>query len=133
MPIFYLTTTAVLKIHERLLAAMPGPAGVRERGLIESAVARPRATFGGIPLHPTFVGKAAALLESLCMNHAFVDGNKRVAWLATLLFLETNGWTIRASEDDAVELMLGVAAGKLRVEHIRAWLERRIRPYGRRR
>lgn len=69
------------------------------------------------------------MLESLCQNHPFVDGNKRVAYASAGVFLQQNGWTIVAETEDAVSLMLSVASGKLRKEEIRIWIEEHAVPY----
>lgn len=97
--------------------------GIRDEGALKSALARPHATFGGQLLYPTLLEKAAALLESLCLNHPFVDGNKRVAYAAAGIFLELNGWRIQAETEEAVTFMLEVAEGKRSKEEIRIWLE----------
>ncbi|HUM70888.1 MAG TPA: type II toxin-antitoxin system death-on-curing family toxin, partial [Chloroflexota bacterium] len=87
----YLTAQQVLFIHARLIATTGGEHGVRDIGLLESAVARPQATFDGVELYPDLFHKAAALMESLAQNHPFVDGNKRTAITATAMFLRRNG------------------------------------------
>jgi death-on-curing protein len=94
--VLYLSLGAVLYLHEQLIKAFGGSLGIRDQGGLKSALARPRSTFGGQPLYPSLLEKAAALLESLCLNHPFVDGNKRVAYAAAGLFLELNGWRLRA-------------------------------------
>lgn len=128
MPIFYLTPAAVLFIHEQIVRTFGGAQGLRDPAALASAVARPRATFNRRPLYPSLFEKAAALLESLCQNHPFVDGNKRVAFAAAGLFLERNGWVLDCDEDEAVRFMMQVASGQVRKDEIRIWLEE----YGRR-
>ena len=128
MTLLYLSHGAVLYLHEQLLKSFGGAGGIREEGALKSALARPRATFGGQPLYPSLLEKAAALLESLCLNHPFVDGNKRVAYAATGVFLELNGWRLRADTDDAASFVLEVAAGKRSKEEIRIWLEQHLVP-----
>jgi len=86
---------------------------VRDVGLLESALGRPRATVFGDDAYPDLHTKAAALLHSLARNHALVDGNKRLAWAAAAVFLGINGHRVVASNDDVVELVLAVAAGEL--------------------
>lgn len=93
--------------------ATGGEVAVRDHGLLESALARPRATVFGADAYPDLLTKAAALLHSLARNHALVDGNERLAWLATYVFLDINGQRVTASNDDVVELVLAVAAGEL--------------------
>jgi death on curing protein len=86
---------------------------IRDYGLLESALARPKATVFGEDAYSTFHEKAAALLDSLVNNHALVDGNKRLGWVAVRLFYGFNGYTVSASEDEKVRLVLDVAAGEL--------------------
>src|SRR5208283_148002 len=87
----HLTASAVRAIHAEVIAANGGSEGLRDEGLLESAVAAPRATFGGEPLMRDAGEIAAAYLFYLCRNHPFVDGNKRTALAACLVFLEANG------------------------------------------
>ena len=91
----YLTLGEVVELHRRLLAQSGGSAGIRDIGLLESALAQPRATFDGNDLHPTVADKAAALGFALVANHPFVDGNKRVGHAAMEVFLVLNGYEIR--------------------------------------
>jgi death-on-curing protein len=93
--------------------AVGGEIVVRDFGLLESALARPQTTVFGADAYPDLPTKAAALLHSLARNHALVDGNKRLAWLATYVFLDINGHRVNASNDDVVEFVLAVAAGEL--------------------
>lgn len=86
---------------------------VRDIGLLESALGRPRATVFGDDAYPDLHTKAAALLHSLARNHALVDGNKRLAWAATAVFLGINGHRPDAGDDEVVELVVAVAAGEL--------------------
>ena len=87
----HLDVDAVLAIHSEVLTAHGGGAGIRSRALLESAIAAPQATFGGEPLLADAIEMAAAYLFYLCSNHPFVDGNKRTALAACLVFLQTNG------------------------------------------
>lgn len=104
--------------------AVGGEFAVRDHGLLASAVARPRATAFGEDAYPTPYLKAAALLHSLACNHPLVDGNKRLAWLATFVFLDVDGIRLSTSQDDVVDLVLAVADGTLRdVEKIAERLE----------
>ena len=121
----YLRLPELLHIAERTLGSEPD---VRDYGLLESAAARPQATAFGGDAYPDLDTKAAALLHSLARNHALVDGNKRLGWLATAVFLEINGVAISKASNDAVyELVLEVAAGDRRVDEIAAGLRRLIR------
>ena len=89
--VLHLTAEAVRAIHEEVLAAHGGTSGLRDAALLESAVAAPQATYGGVPLFKDIVEIAAAYLFYLCSNHPFVDGNKRTALATCLVFLEANG------------------------------------------
>ncbi|MEV0842860.1 type II toxin-antitoxin system death-on-curing family toxin [Actinocatenispora sera] len=96
---------------------------VRDWGLLESALARPRATVFGDDAYPQLRQKAAALLHSLARNHALIDGNKRLAWVSTRLFLILNGADVRApSVDEGERFVVAIAAGELDVEKIAATL-----------
>lgn len=100
---------------------------VRDVGLVDSAAARPRATVFGEPAYPTLSLQAAALLHSLVGNHAFVDGNKRLGWLATVVFLDLNAHEPELSDDAAFQLVMDVAAGSAEVEEIAERLRIRSR------
>jgi death-on-curing protein len=104
------------------------PPPIRDIGLLASAAARPSATAFGEDAYPDVWSKAAALLHSVAKNHALLDGNKRLAWLATAVFLEINGVAIsKAANDEVYELVMDVAAGQRRVDEIAASLRRLIR------
>ena len=102
----------------RLLGAGP----VRDIGLLDSAAGRPRSSVFGHDAYPTLELKAAALLHSVSSNHALVDGNKRLALLATVTFLRLNGRTFDLTQDEAFDLIMGVADGSLEVADIAAAL-----------
>ena len=93
--------------------ALGGDVDVRDYGLLESTLARPQATAFGADAYPDLLTKAAALLHSVARNHALVDGNKRLAWLATYVFLDINGCRVTATDDEVVEVVVAVAAGEL--------------------
>lgn len=95
---------------------------VRDVGLLDAAAARPRSSAFGADSYPSVGGKAAALLHSLARNHALVDGNKRLAWLATAVFLDLNGSPARLDDDSAFDLVMAVAAGTVELEDIAARL-----------
>lgn len=115
----YLDLEELLILTRRLGA---GP--VRDPGLLESAAARPRTSVFGEDAYPTLELKAAALLHSLCRNHALVDGNKRLAWLAADLFLRLNGQVVEMPDDEAFDLVMAVAEGRLDLPEIAAQLAR---------
>ena len=119
----YLTVEDLIDLTARVTGA---PAAVRDHGLLSSAAARPAAIVFGQPAYAGLFDKAAALLQSICMNHALIDGNKRLAWSAAVTFLALNGhpW-LPIDADAAVEFMLSVADGSLReVGEIAAVLRR---------
>jgi death-on-curing protein len=118
----YLTLGEVVDLHRRVLAQSGGASGIRDLGLLESALAQPAATFGGADLHATVIEKAAALGFSLVANHAFVDGNKRVGHAAMEVFLVLNGFEISASIDDQERLILDVASGLADRDALARWL-----------
>lgn len=118
----------MVDLHHALLEQSGGATGIRDLGGLESALAQPRATFDGIDLHPTIIQKAAALGFSLTLNHAFVDGNKRVAHAAMEVFLVLNGLALVASVDEQERLMLDLADGQITRDELAAWLERHTKP-----
>jgi death-on-curing protein len=124
----YLTLGEVVELHRRLLQASGGAPGIRDLGTLHSAVAQPKATFGGTDLYPTVAEKAAALCLSLVQNHPFVDGNKRVGHAAMETFLVLNGAEIDAAVDDHERLMLDLAAGRVDRMHLTDWLRHHLRP-----
>jgi death-on-curing protein len=106
----HLTVEQALRIAR---AAAGGAVHVRDIGLLEAAVHRPRASVLGQDAYPDLIAKAAALLHSLARNHPLVDGNKRLAWLATYVFCAKNGVDLDANDDAAYELVVAVAAGAI--------------------
>ncbi len=97
---------------------------VRDVGLLDAACARPRSSASGTDAYDSIEAKAAALLHSLVRNHALVDGNKRLAWLAAVVFLHVNGITIEMADDGAFDLVLEASQGRLEVGEIAAKLRR---------
>lgn len=119
----YLSAEQILFIHVRLIQETGGENGIRDLGLLRSAVARPQATFDQTDLYPDIFSKAAALFQSLVNNHPFVDGNKRTGIAATVLFLQLNGYSFQISQAEMVSLTLSVAQGAETIESISAWLD----------
>lgn len=119
----YLTLEEVLLLHARLIQRTGGSGGVRDMGLLKGSLARPRATFGGQELYPSLWHQAAALMHGLIKNHPFVDGNKRTGLSATGLFLEVNGYTLTANNDEALDFTRQVVLDKIDVEAMAVWLE----------
>lgn len=107
----FLTLPELLHVADRVIE---GDVAVRDHGLLESALARPRATAFGADAYPTLEEKAAALLHSLARNHALIDGNERLALAGTFAFLGVNGRRLTLSNDEAYDLVIAVATGELR-------------------
>ena len=124
----YLSLAEVLFIHESVLAQAGGGDGIRDLSALESAVSQPKASVGGADAYPSLHEKAAALGFSLCSNHPFIDGNKRVAHAAMETFLVLNHHEIRATTDDQERLMLGVASGRVQREELISWLNENVVP-----
>ena len=110
------------------LAARIGEPRPRDAGLVESAVGRPQTTVFGADAYPDLHAKAAALLHSLARNHAFVDGNKRISWLAAGAFYWLNGFELDAPDDTAYDLVIAVSTGDLDVSEIARQLVQWVRP-----
>lgn len=129
--VLFLTSDEVLAIHEALIREFGGPAGVRDHGLLESALFRPRTGY-----YADLAEIATALFESLLMNHSFVDGNKRVAFFATDVFLRLNGWRLEVEPDSAHSFLVGLLErGECNFEHLLPWTRDHLvrLPRGRRR
>ena len=123
-----LSVPQLVALHGKLLNAFGGRRGLRDRSALESAAARPGMTFDGEDLSPDLAAKAAALMHSLVVNHAFVDGNKRVGAAAAELVVEVNGYRLRAADSDLEDLTLAVARGELSAEAIAIWFRQRLEP-----
>jgi death on curing protein len=123
----YLSLGEIVELHRRLLEATGGAPGIRDVGALDSAIAQPKATFGGVDLYPTLVEKAAALCFSLVRNHPFVDGNKRVGHAAMETFLVLNGSEIAATVDEQERLMLDLAARRIDRGQLIDWLRLHLR------
>lgn len=117
-PVEYLTLEDLLGLASRLRV---GP--VRDLGLLDSACHRPQAGLFGHEAYPALAAKASALMHSLAGNYALVDGNKRLAWLATTVFLRINGYLVDLTDDEGFELAVSVAGGQLDA----AGIEKRLR------
>lgn len=119
----YLSVKDILLLHNMAIDASGGSHGLRDLGLLESAVARPRATFGGIDLYQTIFIKAGALVHSLLRNHPFVDGNKRTSMFSAMTFLELNKYKFSASQKEVVDFALEIENKKPSVEEIAIWFK----------
>jgi len=116
--VVHLSVDELLAIHQAVIDRFGGPPGVRDLGLLESALFRPQTGY-----YVDLVEMAAALFESLLMNHPFVDGNKRVAFFATDVFLRMNGWRIRVDATDGHRTLIGLLEkGQADLPHLAAWL-----------
>ena len=108
--------------HGNLIPQRGGPPGLRDEGLLESAVAAPFASFGTEELYQTLRQKAARLGYGLVQNHAFVDGNKRIAAHATLTFLALNGVELEYTQEKLSDIFLKLASGEAKYEDLLAWI-----------
>lgn len=115
-------------MHTVAVEEFGGSTGVRDRGLLESALARPLASFGGSHLYDTPFKRAAALAESLVLNHGFVDGNKRTALYAMAAWLEREGHVLEAERGGLRDLALAIASHELSIDQVASWLEQRTKP-----
>jgi death-on-curing protein len=111
-----------LKIHTIAITKFGGADGVRDIGSLESALSRPFQTFGGEDLYPTIFQKAAAIGESLIMNHPFIDGNKRSGYLLMEALLRYEGYKIVASDEDLYNFVISISTGSISFEEIVEWL-----------
>jgi death-on-curing protein len=123
--IVWLDEREVRAMHLELIAEHGGTAGIRDEGLLASALARPQnlAAYGS----PTLYELAASYAYGLCKNHAFVDGNKRIAFAAMAVFLEINGYELFAPQIEAYESMLAMAAGEMTESKFASWLKPNVR------
>jgi death-on-curing protein len=116
----------VLRLHQDTLAHEGGIAGIRDMGLLESAVATPRQELFGVVLHPDLASKAAAYLYHIARNHPFVDGNKRAAAMAALVFLHVKGARRLPEPNDLEHATLAIAAGSMSKADAVHWIRTRV-------
>lgn len=126
MSIWLPTLEQILLIHEQLIALTGGSSGIRDIRLIESALARASAGFGGVEAHQGLIAKTAAICCGLAQNHGFVDGNKRIGVTAMLLILQKNGVRLAYTQDELVHIGLAIAQGQADVPDIIEWIQRHI-------
>ncbi len=119
----YITVFEAKEIHKRLTAQTGGDSGLRDEGLLISAIKQCEQTFGGVELYPTVLEKAAVLGHSLIANHAFVDGNKRIGMLLMLTFLKINGYEFSVSSEDIADAGFATARGDLTRQMLCEWIE----------
>jgi death-on-curing protein len=122
--IHYLTPEQMLFLHSRLISTIGGGHGVRDIGMLLSALGRTQATFDGKELYPDIMLKAAALIDSLVRNHPFVDGNKRTAITASALFLRLNGYLLQVENREMVRFALACAQSQLSLVEIAEWFRK---------
>ena len=118
----YLTLNEVLELYHLILEQSGGAVGLRDLGASESALAQPRMTFEETELYPTLADKASALGFSLINNHPFIDGNKRIGHAVMELFFILNGYEVEADVDEQEQVILNVAAGRIKREELVEWL-----------
>jgi death-on-curing protein len=119
----FLTLDEVLSLHAEQIRLFGGSSGIRDIGLLQSALGSVEATFDGTFLHETIFAMAATYLYAICRNHPFTDGNKRTAVGAALTFLELNGVEVDAAEDPFYDLVIGVAGGRISKASVTVFLE----------
>jgi death-on-curing protein len=115
----------VIETHEIMILHYGGSSGLRDAGLLESALASPRQTMFDQELYPDVVAKAAILLIGLLKNHPFIDGNKRTAFITTLRFLELNGYTISANQDEWYDFILDIIMSRIDKAAATEWIRNR--------
>lgn len=123
-----ITKSMIIQLHELSINKYGGSKGIRDIGLMESAIARPYQTFGGLDLYPSVFEKAAAMAESIIINHPFVDGNKRTGYLAMLAILENEHTFLNASNDELYNLVIEISTGQIRFDQIVVWLKENCSP-----
>ncbi len=119
----YLELADILKLGQEIIPDFR----IRDLGLLESAVARPRTSVFGEDAYPTFADKVAALMHSIARNHALIDGNKRLAWSAARLFCLMNDLDIKMKQERAYELVVGLASGQIELAELSASLKKAIK------
>jgi len=122
----YLTIEEVFALHSLIILSSGGSPGLRDRGALDSAVAQPQMTFGGVDLYTPIPRKAAALGHSLISNHPFIDGNKRAGHAAMEVMLLLNGHEIIGSIDEQEEVMLSVASGTMSRDEVASWIDQHV-------
>jgi death-on-curing protein len=113
----------ILSLHQFSIEKYGGSHGIRDSGLLESAIARPFQSFDGEDLYPSVFAKAAALAESLIINHPFIDGNKRTGTVAMIAFLEENGFHLSTTDTALYNLVISISTGETKFEEIVEWLK----------
>lgn len=116
----------ILLLHSALIAESGGSDGIRDEGLLDSAVNTPFQTFSGQDLYPTVLDKAVRLCFGLIRNHPFIDGNKRIGTHAMLVFLNLNSITLSYEDDELISAILSVASGEMDADGLLKWMQQHI-------
>lgn len=117
-----LTEAQVIQMHNLLIEKTGGSAGIKDSGLLDSALNLPFQSFDGEDIYKTVRAKSARLAFSIINNHPFIDGNKRIGILAMLVFLEMNGIEVTCTDEELIKLGLGLASGKISYEKLLNWI-----------
>lgn len=117
-----LSKEQILMLHSQLIEATGGSDGIRDEGMLESAISNPFQTFGGKELYPSIQAKVAQLCYGLVKNHPMIDGNKRIGTHSMLVFLALNGYELQYTQRELSDTILSVAAGKLDATDILKWI-----------
>jgi len=120
--LIFISKQIIILFHKQLIQTYGGSHGIRDHKLLDSALEQPKATFDGKYLHDKLPKMAAAYGYHLCNNHAFIDGNKRIALVAMDIFLQRNGYEIIAAENETYIMMMNLSSGKLTKEELALWL-----------
>ncbi|WP_160687099.1 type II toxin-antitoxin system death-on-curing family toxin [Clostridium sp. C2-6-12] len=118
----HLSKQQIMHLHSLAIKKTGGLDGIRDEGLLESAINSPFQSFAGEELYPSIQSKAARLGFSIINNHPFLDGNKRIGILVMMVFLDVNGIELLCSDEDVIDLGLGVASGKYDSEYMKEWI-----------
>jgi len=119
----YISYDYILKLHEKLILATGGSNGIRDIGLLKSAIENSKATFAGEDLYESMEEKCSNICYSIINNHAFIDGNKRIGLYVMLILLEYNGIKLYYTQTELINLGLGVAKGELEQKNILEWIK----------
>lgn len=119
----YITINYIIKLHEKLIIATGGSSGIRDIGLLESAIENSKATFAGEDLYKSIEGKCSNICYSIINNHAFIDGNKRIGIYVMLMLLEYNGVELIFTQKELIDLGLDTAKGEMKQENILDWIK----------
>ncbi|MDY4077887.1 MAG: type II toxin-antitoxin system death-on-curing family toxin [Clostridium sp.] len=121
-----LSKEQIILLHSMAINKTGGLDGIRDEGLLESAINSPFQSFGGVELFPQTESKAAHLAFNIINNHPFLDGNKRIGILVMMVFLEVNNIKLQCSDEDIIDLGLGIAENRYNSEHIEEWIYNHI-------